>query len=314
MDFLVSQTHLNPLYLVVIGFIIGVLGGFFGVGGSFLAGPSLFALGVPMNFVVGTDLAHIVGKSIVAAKKHRALGNVDLKLGMIMVIGTIAGVEIGAQGIEALKHRANIDQVVGITFVVVLVSISAFISWESMLTIRMQREREREAEQSGIAARVLDDKHDESALDHIARRVHGIRLPPMISLPVSGIERISLWSILLVALVGGIFSGFLGGGAGYIRMPSMVYLLGVPTHVAVGTDLFEVVISASYGTFTHAVKGNVDILIALVMHTGAAIGAQIGAAATEYFRGPKIRMAFVPLPLIGAAIVIYSLLTGKHMK
>src|SRR5436309_212565 len=313
MDFLVSQTHLNPLYLVVIGFIIGVLGGFFGVGGSFLAGPSLFALGVPMNFVVGTDLAHIVGKSIVAAKKHRALGNVDLKLGMIMVFGTIAGVEIGAQGIEALKHRANIDQVVGITFVVVLVSISAFISWESMLTIRMQREREREAEQSGVAARVLDEKEDESALDHIARRVHGIRLPPMISLPVSGIERISLWSILLVALVGGIFSGFLGGGAGYIRMPCLIYLLGIPTHIAVGTDLFEIIISASYGTLTHALKGNVDILIALVMHTGAAIGAQIGAILTQYFAGPKIRLAFVPLPLIGAAIVIYTLFTGHKL-
>ena len=86
MDFLVSNTHLSSFYLIVIGFIIGVLGGFFGVGGSFLAGPSLFALGVPMNFVVGTDLAHIVGKSIVATKKHRALGNVDLRLGGIMVL------------------------------------------------------------------------------------------------------------------------------------------------------------------------------------------------------------------------------------
>src|SRR5436853_2657593 len=183
-----------------------------------------------------------------------------------------------------------------------------------MLTIRVQREREREAEQSGIATRPPAEKEDESALAHIAKRIHSIHLPPMISLPVSGIEQVSLWSILLVALVGGIFSGFLGGGAGYIRMPAMVYLLGVPTHVAVGTDLFEVVISASYGTFTHAVKGNVDILIALVMHTGAAIGAQIGATATEYFRGAKIRLAFVPLPLYGAAIVIYSLITGKHMK
>jgi uncharacterized membrane protein YfcA len=172
---------------------------------------------------------------------------------------------------------------------------------------------QRETEKTGVP-KSLAEKADESALDHIAQRIHRIHLPPIISLPVSGIERISLWSILLVALVGGVFSGFLGGGAGYIRMPSMVYLLGVPTHVAVGTDLFEVVISASYGTFTHALKGNVDILIALVMHTGAAIGAQIGAASTEYFRGPKIRLAFVPLPLIGAIIVIYSLLTGKHMK
>jgi hypothetical protein len=132
----------------------------------------------------------------------------------------------------------------------------------------------------------------------------------MISLPTSGISKISLWTILLVAFVGGLFSGFLGGGAGYIRMPSMVYVLGVPTHLAVGTDLFEIVISASYGTWTHAIKGNVDILIALVMHTGAVIGAQIGVVATQYFAGPKIRLAFVPLPLIGAAIVIYTLMTG----
>jgi uncharacterized membrane protein YfcA len=135
----------------------------------------------------------------------------------------------------------------------------------------------------------------------------------MVSLPASGIKEISLWLILLVAFVGGFFAGFLGGGAGYIRMPSMVYVLGVPTHLAVGTDLFEIIISASYGTFTHAVKGNVDILIALVMHTGAAIGAQIGAICTQYFAGPKIRLAFVPLPLIGAVIIIYTLLTGHKL-
>src|ERR1051326_8555847 len=73
------------------------------------------------------------------------------------------------------------------------------------------------------------------------------------------IRQISLWIVLVVAFIGGLFSGFLGGGAGYIRMPSMVYVLGIPTHLAVGTDLFEIVISASYGTFTHAIKGNVDI-------------------------------------------------------
>ena len=100
MDFAISGVHINPLYLAGVGFVVGILGGFFGVGGSFIAGPALFAAGVPMNFVVGTDLAHIVGKSIVAAKKHRALGNVDFKLGLIMVIGTIAGVEAGAQIVQ----------------------------------------------------------------------------------------------------------------------------------------------------------------------------------------------------------------------
>ena len=136
----------------------------------------------------------------------------------------------------------------------------------------------------------------------------------MISLPKSGIKNVSLWALWIVVFIGGIFSGFLGGGAGYIRMPALVYILGIPTHVAVGTDLFEVIISASYGTVTHGIKGNVDILIALVMHTGAAIGAQIGVTFTKYFAGPRIRLAFVPLPLLGAALIIYGLVTGNHLK
>ena len=309
MDFLISGTHISPLYLIIVGFIIGIFGGFFGVGGSFLAGPALFAVGLPMNFVVGTDLAHIVGKSIVAAKKHRVLGNVDIKLGLIMVVGTITGVETGAQIIQQLKRHANVDLVVAIAFIIVLVGISSFIAWESWQTMKMARAKRR-----GKSPSTDKPKQDESAIAHIAKQLHRFHLPPMVSLPHSGIERISLWAILAVAYVGGVFSGFLGGGAGYIRMPAMVYLLGVPTHVAVGTDLFEIIISASYGTFTHAIKGNVDIMIALVMHTGAAIGAQIGATLTEYFHGTRIRLAFVPLPLIGAALIIYSLVTGHHLK
>src|SRR5579872_7338057 len=118
MDFPISGTHLSPVYLIAVGFVVGILGGFFGVGGSFLVGPALFAVGVPWNFVVGTDLAHIVGKSIVAAKKHRALGNVDVKLGAIMVIGTISGVEVGADLIQYLKRHAQVDTVVGAGYIV----------------------------------------------------------------------------------------------------------------------------------------------------------------------------------------------------
>ncbi len=302
MDFLISQTHIFPAYLIGIGFIIGILGGFFGVGGSFLAGPALYAFGMPMNFVIGTDLAHIVGKSIVAAKKHRTLGNVDIKLGMIMVLGTVVGVEIGAQGIQYLKRRQNIDIVVGIGFIVVLVSIASFVGWESWQALKLRKGKD-----TGV-------KEDVTAVAHVSKRVHRFHLPPMVSLPVSGIEQVSLWAILAVSFVGGAFSGFLGGGAGYIRMPMLVFLLGVPTHVAVGTDLFEIIISAGYGTLTHAAKGNVDIVVALVMHTGAAVGAQIGATLTESFHGPRLRLAFVPLPLIGAALVIYNLVTGSQFK
>lgn len=311
MIFPISGVHIEPVYLIAVGFVVGVLGGFFGVGGSFLAGPALFTVGVPMNFVVGTDLAHIVGKSIVAARKHRTLGHIDIKLGLIMVIGTIAGVEAGAQLIQWLKRSAHIDSVVGATFIVILVGISVFMTWESIQTLRERR-------RAKAAGRKLEAEHpsgkDHSAAAYIARKIQRIPLPPFVSLPVSGIERISIWAILMVSFLGGLFSGFLGGGAGYIRMPCLIYLLGIPTHIAVGTDLFEIIISAGYGTVSHALKGNVDILIALVMHTGAALGAQIGATLTQFFIGPRIRMAFIPLPLLGAALMLHGLLTGHPPK
>ncbi len=309
MFFPISNTHINPIYLVVVGFVIGILGGFFGVGGSFIAGPALRLMGVDWNYAVGTDLAHIVGKSIVAARQHRTLGNVDFKLGLYMALGTIAGAEGGAQLIQALKRAGNVNTVVSWVAIVVYASISIFMLWESHTTLRLHKGRSRRTVSDVKAA---ESKADHSAFGPVTKKIQQMEIWPMINLPTSGI-RISLWTILAVALVGGFFSGFLGGGAGYIRMPSMVYVLGIPTHLAVGTDLFEIVISASYGTFSHAIKGNVDILIALVMHTGAVIGAQIGVVATQYFAGPKIRLAFVPLPLIGAAIVIYTLVTGHKL-
>jgi uncharacterized protein len=307
MFFPISNADINPIYLVAVGFIIGILGGFFGVGGSFIAGPALRLMGVDWNYAVGTDLAHIVGKSIVAARQHRTLGNVDLKLGLIMALGTIGGAEAGAQLIQALKRAGNVNTVVSLVAIVVYFGISVFMLWESGTTLQSDRRR------SPQKIKGAESKKDRSAFGPVTQMIQRIKIWPMITLPTSGIREISLWIILLVAFVGGIFSGFLGGGAGYIRMPSMVYVLGVPTHLAVGTDLFEIVISASYGTISHAIKGNVDILIALVMHTGAVIGAQIGVVATQYFAGPKIRLAFVPLPLIGAAIVIYTLMTGQKI-
>jgi uncharacterized protein len=309
MHFPISGTDISPVYLVIVGFVIGILGGFFGVGGSFIAGPALRAVGMHWNYAVGTDLAHIVGKSVVAAKRHRALGNVDLRLGCIMALGTIAGAECGAQLIQLLKRRGDVDFVVSVISIAIYCSISAFMVWESWKTMRLEKKRSGGKKTS----RGSSKSKDVSSFSGMTNAIHRIPLWPMISLPTSGVKSISLWVIVLVSFIGGLFSGFLGGGAGYIRMPMMVYVLGIPTHLAVGTDLFEIIISASYGTFSHAIKGNVDILIALVMNTGAAIGAQIGATLTQYFAGPKIRLFFVPLPLIGAAIVLYTLFTGHKL-
>ncbi len=297
MYFPIADVTVNPLLLMGVGFLVGILGGFFGVGGGFLAGPMMFWTGVPMNFVVGTDLAHMTGKSIVAARRHRALGHVDFKLGSFMILGTVGGVELGARFIEVLKHKGTLDITVGLVYIVILVSISAFTAWESIRAIQMVRTDQ-------------IDVNDAVGFTGISKRIQSVKLRPMISFPVSGIESISIWMVLGVGFLTGLLAGSLGVGGGFIRMPLLVYVLGIPTHVAVGTDLFEIVFSSGYGTITHAIKGNVDILMALVMQTGAAIGAQIGATATRFFAGPRIRLAFSFLPLIGAVLVLMRLIGG----
>ena len=295
MYFPIADVTISPVLLMSVGFLVGILGGFFGVGGGFLAAPMMFWSGVPINFLVGTDLVHMTGKSLVAARRHRTLGHVDFRLGLLMIVGTVIGVEIGAQIIERLQDSGVIDVTIGLTYIVILVIISLFTAWESIRAIQMVRTDQ-------------IDVNEAVGFEGLARRIQAVNIPPMVSFPTSGIESISLWMILGVGLVTGLLAGALGVGGGFIRMPMLVYVLGVPTHVAVGTDLFEIVFSSGYGTITHALKGNVDILMALVMQTGAAIGAQIGATATRFFAGPRIRLAFSFLPLVGAVLVILRLM------
>jgi uncharacterized membrane protein YfcA len=294
-EFPISGVVVNPLLLAGIGFLVGILGGFFGVGGGFIAGPFMFWAGVPMNFVVGTDLAHMTGKSIVASKRHRTLGHVDMKLGAFMVFSTIVGVEVGARIIEGLEESGAVDLVIGITYIIILLAISAFTAWESIRALRMIRTDKMNVK-------------DAVGVKGLARRAQKIKIWPMMSFPASGIESISLWTIFGVGFITGVLSGALGVGGGFIRMPLLVYVVGLPTHVAVGTDLFEIVFSSGFGTLTHALKGNVDIMMALVMQTGAAIGAQIGATSTRFFAGPRIRLFFSILPIIGAVMVMLTLL------
>ncbi len=295
MEFPIAGVTINPLLLAGIGFTVGILGGFFGVGGGFIGGPLMYWAGVPMNFVVGTDLAHMTGKSIIATRRHRAMGHVDIKVGLVMALGSIGGVEIGARVIEMLKAAGSVDLVVGVIYIVLLLIVGAFTAWESLKALRITRT-------SSVGA------HEAVGFEGLARRVYSIDLPPMISLPTSGIESISVWIVLGVGLFTGVLSGLLGVGGGFVRMPLLVYVLGIPTHVAVGTDLFEIVISAGFGTLTHAFKGNVDISMALMMQIGAAFGAQLGATATRFFSGPRIRLLFSGLSLIGAVMMLIKLL------
>ena len=248
MFFPISGTDINPIYLVLVGFVIGIMGGFFGVGGSFIAGPALRLVGLDWNFAVGTDLAHIVGKSVVAVRQHRALGNVDFKFGLIhghrhhRWSGGRRAIDSNIQARGQCKRCRQLWS-----------PLSLYLSISVIHAVG-------EPENTHLAKKTIagrkrckdvKSKEDHSAFGPVTRAIQRLKIWPMVSLPASGIKEISLWIFFWSQSWAGSFSGFLGGGAGYIRMPSMVYVLGIPTHLAVGTDFFEIVISASYGTFSH---------------------------------------------------------------
>ncbi|MFZ2634134.1 MAG: sulfite exporter TauE/SafE family protein [Desulfosalsimonadaceae bacterium] len=263
--------------LVLIGFSVGTIGGFFGMGGAWMVTPGLNILGFPMAFAIGTDMAHIAGKSMISTFRHSKFGNVDYKLGFIMVLGTMVGIEIGAQLVMYLEKLGSVESVVRYAYVVLLALIATLVFYDYY-----------KATQNKKAGDV--GEHGAEGITWY-KTLQKLNLPPMVHFKTSGFT-CSMWLPMGISCLTGVLAGFLGIGGGLIRMPSLVYLIGCPTHIAVGTDLFEVMISGLYGAFTYSLKGRIEIVAVLVMLTGAAIGAQIGTIATKYAKGYGIRIAF----------------------
>lgn len=263
--------------LVLIGFSVGVIGGFFGMGGAWMVTPGLNILGFPMAFAIGTDIAHMAGKSMISTLRHSKFGNVDYKLGLIMVGGTVVGIECGAALVMWLERLGRVESTVRYAYVVVLALIAIMVFYDYFKAVKKKR--------AGI-----EDRHGTEGVTFY-KTLHKIKIPPMMHFKAAGIT-CSMWLPILVSFATGVLAGFLGIGGGLIRMPSLVYLVGCPTHIAVGTDLFEVMFSGLWGTFTFGRYGRIELLGFVVMLTGAAIGAQIGTVATKYAKGFGIRLAF----------------------
>ena len=278
--------------LIILGVGVGIIGGFFGMGGAWMVTPGLNILGFPMAFAIGTDIAHMAGKSLISTMRHGKFGNVDYKLGLIMLFGTIVGFEVGAQTVMYLERLGSVEKVVRWVYIVLLASIA----WMVFHDVAKRRAKERAAEARGekLAAGTTGVEWHKA--------LHKIKIPPMVHLTQSGIY-CSAWLPILVSFLTGALAGILGIGGGLIRMPSLIYLVGCPTHVAVGTDLFEVAISGLYGAFSYTFKGRTELVAAIIMLIGAAVGAQVGAIATKYIKGYGIRIAF-GFAVIGCALSI----------
>lgn len=254
--------------------------------------PALNMFGLPMAYAIGTDLTQMAGSAAISTMKHRKLGHVDLRLGIMMVLGTVAGVEAGKHLVLFLEGIGNVDSVVRYIYIALLAGLGIYMLMEARKATSAHSPGE--GSESGGAQ-----------ITPLVLRIRSFKLPPYISLPASGIERLSVWIPLGIGFATGILAGLLGVGGGFIRMPALVYLMGIPTVVAVGTDLFEIIISGSYGAFTYAMAGRVELLAAVLILLGSSAGVQIGATATRYIEGANIRQYFsFVILLAGVAVAI----------
>lgn len=291
--------------LGAIGLAVGLVSGFVGVGGGYMLTPALIVLGFPAGIAVGTSLALIAGNAVIAVIRHRQLGHVDIKMGVIMITGTIAGTEIGVRLIEACDSLGEGVQdiiVLGV-LVVTLAGVGVFMYRE------LQRSRRQLAEMSEEERANCEDVQS----SHVSHFFQQLWIPPVIRFTKSKLT-ISTWIVFLVGLGAGVLSGFMGVGGGFVRTPALIYIIGQPSVMAVGTDLLEIVVSGSYGCFRHAMLGNVHLGAALVMLLGTAVGTQVGVLGTNYLKGLAVRYVLgysLLTALVGPGFKMAYFLTGR---
>ncbi len=285
----------SPEMLVLfIGFgvVVGVLFGFFGMGGSFLVTPALLMLDYPAPVAVGSGMAFVFGTAVIATLKHHDLGQVDYKLGVIMITGTTIGIEAGRASVYYLESLGLAGGIISVAYVVLLGGVGAMVTRDAM----------NDDGDSGVNHEASDEDLSEYEIPEIAKTIQQtVRIPPMVTL--RGDVRVSVWVITTVAFTTGLLSGFLGVGGGFIRMPAMIYAIGVPVPVAVGTDLFEIVFSGGLGSYLYGQGGGVNLSIVVPLLFGSALGARIGSAATAVVDADGIKIYFGGMLLAGAIAV-----------
>ena len=276
------------LLVLFVGFgaVIGVLFGFFGMGGSFLVTPALLVMGYPTRVAVGSGLAFVFGTSVIGALRHRSLGQVDYKLAALMTVSVTAGIEVGKTSVLTLEALGLADTVVSVAYVGLLGVVGAFVVYDSWVS--------GSDDGSADGAGDVDDEQPDGLFT-------GIHLPPMVSL--TGGPTVSVWVIFAVGLIVGVLAGFLGVGGGFLLMPAMMYGFGVPAAVAVGTDILQITVSGGVGSFLYAQSGGVDLSIVVPLLAGSALGARVGSAATKLVDEDGIK-GYFGLMLLGGAVAV----------
>ena len=289
---------LSPEMLVLFvsfGFMVGVFFGFFGMGGSFLVTPALLILGYPAPVAIGSSMAFVFGTAVIATLKHHDVGQVDYKLGALMFVGIVLGIEAGKMLVFGLEAIGRAELVVGIAYILLLGAIGLVFTRNAL-------------NQDDVED---DDRQDDDIPD-IAKKIKSYNVPPMVTLTDG--SKASMWTISGVGGGVGIVSGFLGVGGGFIRMPAIYYLIGVPLAAAVGTSLFGALMSGAVGAFSYGLSGVIDIGVVTALLIGSALGARIGSASTAYVDENDVTIYFgIMLLLASAAVAFGELATWLEM-
>jgi uncharacterized membrane protein YfcA len=267
----------NALEVVALGFIGGVLSGFIGSGGAFFMTPGMMNLGVPGVIAVGSNITHKFGKALVGSRKHRELGHVDKKLALFMLGTSFVGIRLAvwlndllfAKGAHGGSSAAG-DLYISVVFVTSLTAVSLSMLRE---VVRSLRGREAGAE---------------AGTGKLATWLSGLNLAPMIHFKVSE-TRVSLWLILVAGLAVGYMAGTIGVG-GFLGVPAMIYLFGVPTAVAAGTELYLAMYMGAFGALNYAWQGHVDVRLTLLLYAGSLVGVLLGTYGTKVVKDVMIRL------------------------
>ncbi|MFH0900640.1 MAG: sulfite exporter TauE/SafE family protein [Pseudomonadota bacterium] len=273
-----------------LGGLVGLLSGMFGVGGGFLMTPLLIMAGIPPTVAAASDSCQIAAASASGTFAHARMGNVDYKLGVLMLFGGIAGGAVGVQVVKLLRQMGNADFAIMLTYVVVLGLIGSYMFAESYRALRGRRAKDgASAGKPSGYGRLL------------------ARLPFQMEFAKSGIRHSVFVPFVLCMLVG-VLAAVMGVGGGFIMIPAMVYLLRMPMHVAVGTDLFQILFTCSGVTLMQAYSNHtVDFVLAILLALGSTLGAQLGARIARKLRGEQLRIILSVIVILVTFKMFYGL-------
>jgi hypothetical protein len=274
-DLFVHMNLFTAIQVVMIGFIGGTLSGFIGSGGAFFMTPGMMNLGVQGVVAVGSNITHKFGKAMVGSRKHGEIGNVDKKLALFLVTTAFIGIRL-AVWINSMLFRGGVGHGAGKGAGANLYISLVFVSILSLVAISMLRDVKRSSEE------------DRGPSRRIAEFVSRIKLPPYVYFKVADVS-VSFWILCIVGLATGYLAGTIGVG-GFIGVPSMIYIFGVPTAVATGTELYLAMFMGAWGALNYAWEGFVDIRLTMLLYLGSLVGIHLGVYGVKVVNEKYIRM------------------------